>query len=156
MVGGLGVERAQGSGGRHDVGGLIAQRCGGPAAGVHEVLAAIACGAEGVTGSAAGAAQATHDALHVGLVLPQQQRGGLRVSGELRLQVFPRNAQVFVDGYYAGIVDDYDGTFQGLKLEAGPYHIEVVAPGFEPLEFDVRILPGQKIEYRGDLIIKRP
>ena len=34
--------------------------------------------------------------------------------GELRLQVFPRTAQVFVDGYYAGIVDDYDGTFQAL------------------------------------------
>ena len=46
--------------------------------------------------------------------------------GELRLQVFPRNAQVFVDGYYAGTVDDYDGTFQALKLEAGPYQIRIV------------------------------
>ena len=28
--------------------------------------------------------------------------------GELRLQVSPRHAQVFVDSYYAGTVDDYD------------------------------------------------
>ena len=26
---------------------------------------------------------------------------------------------VFVDGYYAGLVDDFDGTFQSLRLEAG-------------------------------------
>lgn len=71
--------------------------------------------------------------------------------GELRLQVFPRDAQVFVDGYYAGTVDDYDGMFQALKLEAGPYQIRISAPGFEDLMFDVRINPGQKINYRGDL-----
>ena len=71
--------------------------------------------------------------------------------GELRLQVFPRNAQVFVDGYYAGTVDDYDGMFQALKLEAGPYQIRISAPGFEDLLFDVRINPGQKINYKGDL-----
>jgi hypothetical protein len=71
--------------------------------------------------------------------------------GELRLQVFPRDAQVFVDGYYAGTVDDYDGMFQALKLEAGPYQIRISAPGFEDLTFDVRINPGQKINYKGDL-----
>lgn len=76
--------------------------------------------------------------------------------GELRLHVTPRHAQVFVDGYYAGIVDDFDGMFQGLKLESGPYHIELVSPGYEPLEFDIRINRGQKINYRGDLLVRRP
>jgi hypothetical protein len=71
--------------------------------------------------------------------------------GELRLQVFPRHAQVFVDGYYGGTVDDYDGAFQALKLEAGAYQIRISAPGFEDLLFDVRIQPGQKINYRGEL-----
>lgn len=72
-------------------------------------------------------------------------------TGYLRLRVSPRQAQVFVDGYFAGEVDDYDGIVQGLKLESGTYHIEIVAPGYETLEFDVRIIPGQKIQYRGDL-----
>lgn len=76
--------------------------------------------------------------------------------GELRLRVTPRHAQVFVDGYYAGVVDDYDGIVQALSLEDGPYHIELVALGYEPLEFDVRIIPGRKITYRGDLIPQRP
>jgi len=77
--------------------------------------------------------------------------GQLYDVGELRLQVAPRDAQVFVDGYYAGTVDDYDGTFQALKLESGSYAIRIEAPGYETLEFDVRITPRQKITYRGDL-----
>jgi hypothetical protein len=71
--------------------------------------------------------------------------------GELRLDVSPRFAQVYVDGYYAGTVDDFDGAFQALKLESGAYRIEIIAPGHETLTFDVRINPGQKIRYRGDL-----
>jgi hypothetical protein len=72
-------------------------------------------------------------------------------TGELRLDVAPRNAEVYVDGYYAGRVDDFDGVFQSLALEEGTYHIEIVEPGFAPLQFDVRIYPGRKITYRGDL-----
>lgn len=71
--------------------------------------------------------------------------------GELRLDVSPRHAQVLVDGYYAGQVDDFDGAFQAIKLEAGTYRIEITAPGYETLAFDVRITPGQKIRYQGEL-----
>jgi PEGA domain-containing protein len=71
--------------------------------------------------------------------------------GELRLDVSPRHAQVYVDGYYSGVVDDYDGAFQALKLESGTYRIEITAPGFETLSFDVRIPAGQRIRYQGEL-----
>jgi hypothetical protein len=77
-------------------------------------------------------------------------------SGELRLQVKPRHAEVYVDGYYAGQVDDFDGVFQSLRLEEGEYRIEIVAAGYEPIEFDVRIQPGRKITYRGELFSLRP
>lgn len=76
--------------------------------------------------------------------------------GYLRLRVEPREAQVFVDGYFAGEVDEFDGVFQSLTLEDGSHHIEIVAPGQPPLEFDVNILPGQKVTYRGDLRAPRP
>jgi len=75
--------------------------------------------------------------------------------GELRLDVSPRHAQVFVDGYFAGIVDDFDGAFQAVRLAPGAYRIDITAPGYETLTFDVRITPGQKIRYRGDLF-RRP
>jgi hypothetical protein len=71
--------------------------------------------------------------------------------GELRLDVSPRHAQVYVDGYFAGTVDDFDGAFQGIRLAPGAYRIDIVAPGYETLTFDVRITPGQKVRYRGEL-----
>jgi hypothetical protein len=77
-------------------------------------------------------------------------------TGELRIDVEPKQAQVFVDGYYAGVVDDFDGIFQSLRLEDGEYQVEIVQPGFEPLAFDVRILPGEKVTYRGFLEPERP
>ena len=81
---------------------------------------------------------------------------GFADEGELRLAVAPRDADVYVDGYFAGRVDEFDGTFQSLKLESGPHHIQIVAPGFAPLDFDVRIEPGRKITYRGNLQPFRP
>jgi hypothetical protein len=72
--------------------------------------------------------------------------------GELRLKVHPRDAQVFIDGYYAGRVDEFDGVFQSLRLEEGEYQVEIVLPGYEPLAIDVRIFPGEKTTYEGDLI----
>lgn len=71
--------------------------------------------------------------------------------GELRLDVSPRHAHVYVDGYFGGTVDDFDGAFQAIKLAPGAYRIEIVAPGYDTLTFDVRITPGQKIRYRGEL-----
>jgi len=71
--------------------------------------------------------------------------------GELRLIVSPRSGDVYVDGYFAGRVDVYDWMFQALKLEAGPHHIQIVAQGYAPLDFDVRIEPNRKITYRGTL-----
>ena len=77
-------------------------------------------------------------------------------TGEVRLQVRPRDAEVYVDGYFAGHVDEFDGFVQALRLEEGPYTLEIVAPGFETLHFNVRIQPGRKITYRGDMRPLRP
>ncbi len=71
--------------------------------------------------------------------------------GDLRLQVRPRHAAVYVDGYYAGIVDDFDGVFQRLTLEVGPHEIEIEAPGHEPQAFDVYIDPARTVNLRADL-----
>jgi hypothetical protein len=71
--------------------------------------------------------------------------------GSVRIKVKPRDAEVYVDGYYAGNVDDFDGVFQSLKLETGGYKIEIRKPGFETLHFDVHVQPERTITYRGDM-----
>jgi hypothetical protein len=71
--------------------------------------------------------------------------------GSLKLKVKPSDAQVYVDGYFSGLVDDYDGLFQKLNLEVGAHRVEVKADGYQPLAFDVRIEFDQTVTYRGEL-----
>lgn len=78
--------------------------------------------------------------------------GGYRDAGSIRLKVKPEEAQIFVDGYFAGTVDDYDGIFQRLTLTAGAHRVEIRAPGYQSHSFEVQIVPGETITYRGDLV----
>jgi len=73
-----------------------------------------------------------------------------QVYGGVRITEAPRDAQVFADGYYVGIVDDFDGTFQHVNLEAGQHRIEVRAGGLPPISFDVYVQPGRTITLRAD------
>jgi hypothetical protein len=74
-----------------------------------------------------------------------------RAYGGLRITDAPREAQVFADGYYVGIVNDFDGIFQHLNLEAGPHRIEIEVPGYESIAFDVMVQPGRTTTFRANL-----
>jgi YHS domain-containing protein len=41
----------------------------------------------------------------------------------LRLRAAPDQAAVYVDGFYAGIINDFDGFFEGLPLRPGGHRI---------------------------------
>jgi hypothetical protein len=72
-------------------------------------------------------------------------------SGGLWLETLPETAQVYVDGFYVGIVQDYGIRGRMLELAAGSHRIELRAPGYQTAIFDVIITPGQVVRYRGDL-----
>lgn len=71
--------------------------------------------------------------------------------GALRLKVKPVEAAVYVDGYYAGLVDDFDGVFQRLRLDAGPHRIEIRSPDYDTLSFDVLIQPDHTTTLQGEM-----
>jgi hypothetical protein len=77
----------------------------------------------------------------------QQYRG----AGSLRLKVKPANAQVYIDGYYVGVIDSFDGAFQRLNVEAGPHHVELRAEGYETTAFEVVVTPGDTVTYKGEM-----
>lgn len=84
--------------------------------------------------------------------------GGYVRNGHARLRILgaPRDAEVYVDGYYAGIVDDFDGRLQHLELEPGPHQIELRAAGFAPIMFDMNAIVGRTITYRAQMVPYRP
>jgi hypothetical protein len=50
-------------------------------------------------------------------------------TSSIRIQVKPSQTEVFVDGYYAGTVDDFDGVFQRLHVPPGEHEITLYLEG---------------------------
>ena len=71
--------------------------------------------------------------------------------GGVQLDIDPRRAQVFVDGSYVGLVEEFSGYFHHLELPAGRHDISIVATGYEPLSFHVIVSPGATLTQRGAL-----
>ena len=69
-------------------------------------------------------------------------------NGRLQIEVKPRDAQMYVDGEFVGTWSDLEGE---LELTPGTHRIEIRAPRHEALAFDVRIVAGRTITYRGAL-----
>lgn len=74
--------------------------------------------------------------------------GPYDLSGSVRTQVSPRATEVFVDGYYAGTVDDFDGVFQRLHVEPGDHEIQLFLPGHRPYQQRVYVQPGRTFTIR--------
>jgi hypothetical protein len=77
--------------------------------------------------------------------------GTSNATGSLRLKIKPGNAQVFVDGYYVGLVDSFDGAFQRLDVEAGTHKVEIKAEGYETEQIEVVVAAGETATYKGSL-----
>ena len=71
--------------------------------------------------------------------------------GQLRLKVKPSEGQVYVDGYYVGEVDSFDGVLQRLAIEAGAHRVEIRAAGYETVAFEVMVAPGETVTYKGEM-----
>ncbi len=79
---------------------------------------------------------------------PYGYGGRYGVEATLRLQVEPKETEVFIDGYYAGTVDDFDGTFQRLNIEPGDHDVELYLPGHRPYQVSVYVQPGRTFNIR--------
>lgn len=64
---------------------------------------------------------------------------------------FPSAAQVYIDGHYVGLAEDFGVGGGAINLDAGPHRVELRAPGYETLAFSVMIEPNSLLRYRGDM-----
>ena len=60
---------------------------------------------------------------------------------EVRVLVTPEEAAVYVDGFYAGVVDDFNGLFQRLPLPPGGHDIVVYYDGYRTVHHRVYLQP---------------
>jgi hypothetical protein len=57
-------------------------------------------------------------------------------------------AAVYVDGFYAGIVDDFNGVFQGLPLTPGGHTIVLYLEGFRTVRHNVYLRAASTFKVR--------
>jgi hypothetical protein len=74
----------------------------------------------------------------------------------LKLDVTPQDADVYVDGYLTGTVDDFDGFFQRLRLPAGEHDIELYKDGHRSGRQKVYLEPGATFRLRHALEPLKP
>jgi len=79
---------------------------------------------------------------------PYYGGGFYDLSGAARLQVTPRQTEVFIDGYFAGTVDDFDGFLQRLRLEPGEHEIELYLAGYRSFSQRIYLQPGRTFNIR--------
>lgn len=76
--------------------------------------------------------------------------GAYDASASLRLEVTPKEAEVYVDGYMVGTVDEFDGTFQRLRVAPGGHELTLYRDGFKTVHQSLRLSPGStfKVSYK--------
>ena len=90
---------------------------------------------------------------HYGYGYAPYRRGGYyRDSGSLRVIVDPERTRVYVDGYYAGVADDFDGIFQRLNVSPGRHDITLRLEGYRTQHFKVYVPYDQTIKIHYDMV----
>lgn len=69
----------------------------------------------------------------------------------LKIEVKPKSAEVYVDGHFAGIVDQFDGMFDSLPVEAGDHEITIYQEGFRSIRQRLYLSPGSTYRIKGTL-----
>jgi len=71
--------------------------------------------------------------------------------GSIRVLCDPAEARVYVDGYYAGVVDDFDGLFQRLHVAPGRHEITLKLEGYTSHRMRVYVGPDATIKLHYEL-----
>ena len=72
--------------------------------------------------------------------------------GEVRTEVKPDEAKVYLDGDYVGVADDFNSWYQRMNLDPGKYRLVFRLNGFQPYAMTLRVLPGQDYHIKHQLI----
>jgi len=72
-------------------------------------------------------------------------------SSGLKIEFKPKSAEVYVDGRFAGIVDQFDGMFDKLSLEAGEHEITIYQEGFRSIRQRLYLSEGSTLRMKGAL-----
>jgi hypothetical protein len=74
-----------------------------------------------------------------------------KVTAQLKVDIQPDRAAVFVDDKFLGHAAEFGGSFHSMLLSPGTHRIKVELPGYQTFESDVTLVAGQKSEVKTTL-----
>lgn len=73
------------------------------------------------------------------------------VFSEVKLEVTPDRAAVFLDDGFVGHVKEFGGVGRKMLLSPGKHRIKIALPGYRTFETEINLLPKQKFTIKTDL-----
>ena len=74
------------------------------------------------------------------------------VTSQIKLQVTPERAAVFLDDGFAGTVQEFGGIGRGMLVSPGKHRVKIALPGYQAFETEVNLSPHQKITIKTNLV----
>lgn len=72
----------------------------------------------------------------------------LTSNGDVQTKVTPKQTEVYVDGYYAGLADNFDGAFQRLHVTSGGHAVSLHLDGYRTVTQEIYVRPGSTYTLR--------
>src|SRR6266542_2378410 len=63
------------------------------------------------------------------------------ITGNLKTDITPKQTEVYVDGYYAGVADDFDGAFQRLSTSPVGHAVTLRLEGYRTITRNIYVRP---------------
>lgn len=74
------------------------------------------------------------------------------VTSEVKLEVTPNRAAVFVDEGYVGTTKEFSGLGRAMVIAPGEHHVRIALAGYQDFTTEINLRPDQKITIKTDLI----
>lgn len=78
------------------------------------------------------------------------------VTAEIKLDVKPNRAAVFVDGVFVGHIAEFSGIGRALLVAPGKHSIKISLPGYQTFETEIQLFANQKSTVKTDLVAGGP
>lgn len=72
-------------------------------------------------------------------------------AAEVKLEVTPDRAAVFVDGAYAGSVKEFSGVGRAMLVAPGKHQVKIGLAGYQDFTSEIELRPNQKMTIKTDL-----
>jgi hypothetical protein len=83
---------------------------------------------------------------------PRFQYPDAKTSSEVRLDVRPERAAVFLDDNFVGHVQEFYGVGRAMLVTPGKHRIKIDLGGYKTFETEVNLLPRQKFTLKTELL----